>query len=103
MLLQGYDFDVTTADTAKEALEILEKDHSFHLIGTDVRMAGCDGLEMSKTIKELYPELKIVVLSAHASEDAQSIAEEIGVFAYINKPFKIDALLEVINRAISTS
>jgi CheY-like chemotaxis protein len=103
MLLQSYDYEVTTAGSAKEALEMLKQDQSYDLIGTDIRMAECDGLEMSQTIKELYPSLKIIVLSAHASDDAQAIAEKIGVYAYIHKPFKVDNLLTVINEAIDAN
>ncbi|OVE74491.1 hypothetical protein BVX94_00140 [bacterium B17] len=101
MLLKSHNMEVEIADSAAEALNILEKDSNFDLIGTDVRMAKIDGLEMSRKIKEKYPHLPIVVLSAHASDTAKEIAQEIGVYAYINKPFQVDDLLSVINDAIN--
>lgn len=103
MLLQGHGYEVVTAGSGKEALDILEGDSAFDLIGTDVRMAKMDGLDMARVVKERYPKLAIIVLSAHASDEAKAIADQIGVFAYINKPFIVDNLLTAINNAINSS
>jgi CheY-like chemotaxis protein len=102
MLLQGHNYEVETAESGQEALEMLEKDSNFDLIGTDIRMANMDGLEMAKTVRDKYSDIPIIVLSAHASEKAKAVAEQIGVYAYLHKPFKIDNLLIVIKEAIDS-
>ena len=101
MLLQSYNYEVVTAESSKEALDILEQDPNFDLLGTDIRMAKMDGLDMARVVKERYPNLPIIVLSAHASDEAREIAAQIGVLAYIHKPFKVDDLLNTIESALA--
>ncbi|OVE75300.1 hypothetical protein BVX97_05110, partial [bacterium E08(2017)] len=48
MLLENNGYEVVTADSGSHALEILEQDSAFDLVGTDLRMAKIDGLEMAR-------------------------------------------------------
>ena len=101
MLLKSYNYEIETVGSAKEALDILANDSNFDLVGTDLRMAKFDGLEMAKAIKQNYPEIPVIILSAHASDSAMKAATDLGVFAYITKPIKVEVLLETIENAIS--
>lgn len=101
-LLKANGYQVTTVKSGDEALKALN-DTSFDLIVTDLRMAPMDGLELLKEVKSLYPLLPIVLLTAYASVESAIEALKCGAFDYIAKPFKVDELLNVVQRAVDST
>lgn len=69
------------------------------LIISDIRMPGLSGLEMAKNILPLYPDIKIILISAY--EDFQYVQEAIrlGAFDYIEKPINFDYITRIIEKA----
>ena len=66
------------------------------LIITDITMPGMNGLEMSNRIREVYPDLPIIILSAYSDKEYLLEAIDIGITKYLIKPFDPDDLLEAI-------
>lgn len=60
--------------SAKDALSKLAEDYNYDILITDISMPGMDGVELSKRVKQLYPEIKILVLSMYNN---QQVATEI--------------------------
>jgi two-component system response regulator GlrR len=94
---QGY--DVKSAENGKRALASLPGFRP-HLVITDMRMDGMDGLALFTAIHEREPTLPVIVLTAHGTIPDAVDATQRGVFAYLTKPFERDQLIEIIERAL---
>ncbi|MCJ7831050.1 MAG: response regulator, partial [Dehalococcoidia bacterium] len=98
-VLEKNGYQVTTAGDGGQALALLEKE-PMDLVVTDVRMPGLDGMEALKAIKELNPEIVVIIMTAFGSIDQAVQAVKEGAYDYINKPFKIDEMLLTIRKAL---
>jgi two-component system response regulator FlrC len=83
--LEGEGYAVTCAADGREAEALLSRD-SFHLMLTDLRMPGLDGMELLRRAREAVPEMEAVVLTAHGSVDTAVEAMRLGAFDYLTKP-----------------
>lgn len=102
MQLRYEGHDVSVADGGAAALAQL--DHSVpHLVVTDLRMPGMDGLQLFTALHRRYPLLPVVILTANGTIADAVQAMQKGVFGYITKPFERNALLQEVNRAITVS
>jgi two-component system response regulator PilR (NtrC family) len=100
ILLQKEGYRVETGNNADAALKKLQ-DSSFDLVISDIRMPGMSGLEMLGKIKELHPDLPVIMITAFASPDDAVTAMKNGAFDYISKPFNVDEIKSVIESATS--
>ncbi len=91
---EGYRVD--TATNGSEALEAIERTHP-DLVLLDMRMPVLDGWAFARTLRERAIDLRIVVMTA--AQDARRWAEEIGANAYLAKPFDLDDLIAIVERA----
>jgi two-component system cell cycle response regulator DivK len=93
ILLVHEGYDVRTAASAEEALEVME---SFHprLVLADIQMPGIDGLEMTRRIKAdpRHRDVVVVALTALAMKDDEERAKQAGCDGYITKPIDTRAL-----------
>lgn len=92
----GYDFCGEASDGELAFPMISEKRPD--IVITDIRMPFMDGIELSRMIKEEYPEIKIIILSGHGEFEYAKAAIQIGVEEYLLKPINGDELLQVVNR-----
>ena len=86
-----------TAENGLEALELVESLEPDILI-TDIRMPGCDGLELIRRAKELRPQLEVVIISGYAHFEYAQSAIQYGVGNYLLKPIKKDELMETLRK-----
>lgn len=96
--MKARDIDVTTATSAQQALEIIEKE-SFDAIILDFQMPGMDGMDALKAIKAKKPELQIILLTGYATVEKSVEAMKIGATDFIEKPADIEVLAEKIKEA----
>lgn len=73
------------------------------LIITDVMMPDGDGLELVPSLQKLRPEMKFLVISAQNSLSTSARANELGVFAYLPKPFDLKELIKLVALALSNN
>ncbi len=79
------------AKSGNEALEILQREE-VHIIVTDMRMPGMDGLELLKIVRETYPHIVKIVLSGYTDMSAfQQEFNQGEIFRFICKPWKLEA------------
>tara|TARA_B110000503_G_scaffold104677_1_gene156150 strand:- start:10744 stop:12147 length:1404 start_codon:yes stop_codon:yes gene_type:complete len=71
------------------------------VIISDIRMPGTDGLELLTRIKEQYPHLPIIITTAHSDLDSAVAAYQKGAFEYLPKPFDLDEVIAVTERALA--
>jgi signal transduction histidine kinase len=97
--------DVTTALGAQEALRVLAKDRQFDAILCDLQMPDVSGAELYATVRSRYPALAerfIFVTGGAFSADAKRFLEE-SACAVINKPFRVEELIAMIERKVEAS
>lgn len=83
------------------AIELASK-VPFQLMISDIRMAGpTDGLGAVAGVKKFQPNIKVVMITGYASEDAPARAIGLQVDDYVYKPFRIPALLETVRRTLA--
>ena len=94
----GYSVETfTDSRLAKQRLE----EHQFHIVVTDLKMAGIDGMELYQFIKDKWPKTRVIIISGFATVDITRAALQAGVRDIISKPFKISQLKDLIDK-IST-
>jgi len=96
--LEGASFKVTSFDNANTILDKLKYQQPDVII-TDVRMPGIDGLELLAQLSSDYPDLPVIIMTAHTDLDSAVSAYKGGAFEYLPKPFDIDDAVEVTQRA----
>ncbi len=84
-----------TCNSGAEALDILAR-HPIDMVITDIRMPEISGLDLLLKIGELYPHIKVIIMTAYGNSEVQEQANERGCFRYIEKPFEIRELRELI-------
>lgn len=92
-------FEVICVNSGREAIDVLHQ-LPVNLVITDVRMPEVSGLDLLTEIKRLYPDTRVIIMTAYGSSDVQKAANERGCFHYIEKPFEINALRQLILDAL---
>jgi len=95
-------YDVVTADSGAQALVRLAVRYP-HLVITDLRMEGMDGLALFDTIHRSHPTLPVIILTAHGSIPEAVAATQRGVFGFLTKPFDGKDLLAQVEQALRLS
>ncbi|MCE8035788.1 nitrogen regulation protein NR(I) [Billgrantia tianxiuensis] len=94
------DLEVECIDRADVALSRLLDDPPDVLV-TDIRMPGIDGLDLMSRIREVHPELPVIVMTAHSDLDSAVASYQGGAFEYLPKPFDVDEALALVRRAVA--
>lgn len=92
--------EVETFDSASKVIKKLETENPS-LILTDIKMPGKSGIDLLDEVRELRPEIPIIIMTAHS--DLQSAVEsyEHGAWEYLPKPFDIEEAVSMVQRATS--
>jgi two-component system response regulator PilR (NtrC family) len=99
ILLEGEKYEVVSASDGLEGLSYLAND-IFDLVITDVRMPKVDGFELLKKTKEISPNTIVIMITAFGTTEAAIEAMKSGAYDYINKPFKIDEIRLIVEKAL---
>ncbi len=92
----GYDVDI--AENGARALVTVEE-REFDLVFAEIRMPVMDGMEFLRKAKDLNPHLDIIMMTGYASVDVAVEAMKLGAFDFITKPFNLDHIRIVAERA----
>ena len=90
--LQKRGFTVEGASTGEKALELV-REQSFDAMVLDVKMPGIDGIEVLRQVKQMKPELPVILLTGHASIETAMTGVETGAVDYLLKPVSINDLV----------
>jgi PAS domain S-box-containing protein len=92
-------YDVFTAPSAQEALEVLAE-HDIDILFTDVMMPnGMNGLELSDYVREVYPRVKIIIASGYPLPALKVESSPISDFAFVPKPYRLADLARALRTA----
>jgi len=101
MWLEEEGYNIYTAATKKEALQVLE-DYSIAVCLVDLKMQEEDGLEISKELKKADTLIKIMIITGYPSYETAIDAMKMGVFDYISKTEEEQDILQKIKKAVET-
>jgi DNA-binding NtrC family response regulator len=101
-ILQAHGYAVETYDEAQTLLDRLEADSAYRpdLLVQDIHMPDLDGIEVLRKVRELRPELPVVMMTAFGSIDSAVETIRLGAYDYITKPFPKEKLLGVLEKAL---
>jgi DNA-binding NtrC family response regulator len=102
MVLRREGHEVVPFTRAADALAALEK-QPFDLLLTDLKMPGCDGVEVLRQARAADPELPVILITAHASVPTAIEAMRAGAFDYVEKPFDNTELKTLVRRALDVT
>ena len=94
---QGY--DVITANNGLEAIEHAGREHPI-LVIMDVSMPTMDGIETLQKLRSLYPDLTVIMMTAHSTSERAITAMKYGAYDYLTKPFDNTQLIALVEKAI---
>lgn len=97
LVLGGYSID--TVESGSEALGLIRK-RDYDFVFTDLKMPGMDGVEVTKSVRHLRPDIDVVVITGYASIESAVETVKVGALDYVEKPFTEDELLEFVNTAL---
>ena len=98
-ILEAEGFDIATAGSADEALEIAQSNR-FDLLLVDVKMPRRDGVFFVKEIRKKLPRVPVVVMSGYPTPDTVADVMSAGATRFIPKPFRPDELVRLVRQAL---
>ncbi|MBU0945713.1 MAG: sigma-54 dependent transcriptional regulator [Proteobacteria bacterium] len=98
LFLERQGFQVTTALSGNEAMDLLSQSH-FDLVITDLKMGDVGGVQVMKAAKELHPEIEVIIVTGYATVNSAVDAMAQGAFYYLPKPIKLKELHTLVLRA----
>ncbi|TRZ88895.1 sigma-54-dependent Fis family transcriptional regulator [bacterium] len=99
--LESCGYDIVAAENGREALELFRKG-KFDLVVTDMKMPGMTGIEVLRGVKELSPEIPVILITAYGTVGTAVEAMKEGAAEFIMKPFSLDDLEAVVKRVLNT-
>lgn len=97
--LAGEGYEVSGFTSPLSALSELERG-SFDLLLTDLQMPGLDGIEFLAAARRIDPDLIAIMMTGHGTIDSAVKAMQAGALDYIQKPFRLKAMLPVLKRGL---
>lgn len=98
-LLAKEGYEVATANNGDEALRLLDG-QVFHLMLTDLRMPGMDGVSLLRQVKAHHPDVLVMMMTAYGSEKIAVEAMKAGAHDYLVKPFDNDEVKILVHQAL---
>lgn len=97
LVLAGYSID--TVEKGSEALGLIRK-NDYDFVFTDLKMPEMDGVELTRAVKHLRPDIDVVVITGFASIETAVETVKVGAMAYVEKPFTEDELLAFVKTSV---
>jgi DNA-binding NtrC family response regulator len=94
------DYQVITTGNIKEAESVITSNSELELAIVDVKLPDGDGIELLSTLKQKYGNIPIIVLTGFASIDVAVKATKKGAFHFMTKPFNIEELISIVDKAL---
>lgn len=105
--LMSYGFQVAAAGNGIYAIDLITKNlarnEPFHIMVTDFRMPGMDGMQLICAARLLLPGLPVLLITGYGSEGLMRDARRAGVSGYLDKPFTPDTLAQKVMEVLEIS
>lgn len=101
IFLRKEGFDVSSANGGIEAIEYIDRGEAFDMVLTDLMMPHVDGIAVLNEFKLRSPDTQVLMMTAYATTDTAIQAMKLGAFDYVQKPFKVDEIKVIIDKALA--
>ncbi|PCI60114.1 MAG: response regulator [Kordiimonadales bacterium] len=101
-VLTMHGHSILTASDGAEAVEMMD-DHHFDLLMSDIAMPMMDGISLALKVRASRPHVPILLMTGFADERQRAHNLSLLIEGLITKPFNMDQLLEVVNKALANS
>jgi two-component system response regulator PilR (NtrC family) len=98
ILLEDEGYETMSASDGQDGIRRIQED-IFDIVITDIKMPKADGFEVLKKVKEISPTSIVIMITAFGTTESTIEAMKLGAYDYIHKPFKIDEIRLIINKA----
>ena len=98
--LSQSNINVSTFSNADDAIKKLKKEKPSAIL-SDIKMPGKSGLHLLEIIQSDFPNVPVIIMTAHSDLESATASFEKGAWEYLPKPFDIEHAIETVNRAIS--
>ncbi len=98
-MMEPDNYRIVSAENGKEAISILEHVH-IDLIITDLVMPEVNGIDVAHRAKEIQPDVKVIMMTAHGSNLDKEKARKAGVSCFIEKPFQVHEVRAIVSRML---
>lgn len=99
IMLKKESYEVTCVEDGLKAKEVLAK-RSFDMVISDIQMPNMTGIELLRHVKESYPDLVFMIITAFGTTESAVEAMKMGAYDYLTKPFKIDEVRLNVSNAL---
>jgi len=99
LILGKKGYETETVGTGREVLEKVQE-RFFNLALLDIRLPDMEGIELVAPLKEMHPDMVVIMVTAYASLETAVQALNEGASAYITKPLNMDEMLAIVNEAL---
>ncbi|MGE5805407.1 MAG: response regulator [Ignavibacteria bacterium] len=97
LVIDGYSVDTVT--NGKEALGLIQT-HHYDFVFTDLKMPEMDGVEVTKAVKHLRPDIDVVIITGYATVETAVECMKYGAMDYVQKPFTDDEILSFVKKIL---
>jgi len=97
LVMAGYSID--TVESGKEVLGLVQK-RDYDFVFVDLKMPEMDGIEVTKAVKHLRPDIDVIIITGYASVESAVETMKYGAMDYIQKPFTEDELIDFIDKSL---
>jgi len=102
-MLESLGYRVTAKNNSVEALEAFKTDpHGFDIIITDQTMPAMTGVDLTKQIMHIRPDIPVILCTGHSDQVTREMAQEAGVKEFVMKPMSVQTLAEAIRSALDS-
>ena len=98
--LSGEGYDVISVEDGSKAIEAAQAQH-FDFIITDLVMPESNGWKLLEMVKQTRSPTRVIVMTAHGKEDTRRMAKEKGAWAYVEKPYLLKKVKEILKEAFN--
>ena len=97
LVVDGYSVD--TVEKGKEAFNLIQN-HHYDFVYTDLKMPELDGIEVTKSVKHVRPDIDVIIITGYASVESAVETMKFGAMDYVQKPFTEDELLSFTSKCL---
>lgn len=94
-------YQVVTAASRKESLSITESEIGFDLALVDLRLPDGDGIDLMTELKSKNPKTQVIILTGYGTIENAVEATQKGAFHFITKPFNLDEIMSLVDKALT--
>lgn len=99
-VFQKEGYQTYQAANGLKAIELV-KTHSPNLVLLDIKIPGMDGIEILRRLKEIDPNIRVIIMTAYGELDIINEAKELGALTHFAKPFDIEELSKTVNQYLT--